>query len=457
MRMKGVGLGLSGGGHRASLFALGVLIYLGDAGKLPDVTSIASVSGGSLTNGYIAQTLDVTKAADGRAFDEAVRPLARQLAQHGTLFASGLTWAYLALLVLTGLIALVGPWFVPVPGILQSLIFVGAVLLWAGYVAGRRSWIAARAFRKTLFSPGGSPTLLRDVNGAADHIFCTTDLQSAENVYFSKSFVYGYRFGVGVAGDLPLHDAVQASACLPGAFPPRWFRTDRHRFQPPKRADDVPAASASTQSAKTPTQMVLTDGGVYDNMADEWGMNFRGRATSWPALTESHHQPEDLIVVNASAGLEWVPFKRSRIPGLGEFFALLKVKDVLYDQTTAVRRRLLDLMARQVARTDDGMRVALVSIAQSPYRVAKRFAPYDDKAGARAKSVLAALGDTEEAWKQDAALSAGEKTSLSKMGTESSARLLHHAYVLAMANLHVTLDYPLLDVPDRERFVRLVS
>ena len=57
---------------------------------------------------------------------------------------------------------------------------------------------------------------------------------------------------------------------------------------------------------------------------------------------------------------------------------------------------------------------------------------------------------------QDAVLNARERTSLSKMGTESSARLLHHAYVLAMSNLHVALDYPFLAVPDRERFVRLV-
>jgi hypothetical protein len=47
----GIGVALSGGGHRAALFALGVLWYPADAGKNRSVTSIASVSGGSLTNG----------------------------------------------------------------------------------------------------------------------------------------------------------------------------------------------------------------------------------------------------------------------------------------------------------------------------------------------------------------------------------------------------------------------
>ncbi|HEY3210237.1 MAG TPA: patatin-like phospholipase family protein [Actinomycetota bacterium] len=453
--MKGIGVALSGGGHRASLFGLGVLLYLADAGKLPEVTSIASVSGGSLTNGYVAQTLDVNQAADGGEFEQAMKPFARQLAQNGSLFASRFTWGYLAFLALTGLVALVGPWFIPGAGIIQFLIFLAVVLLWAGLVAGRRSWIAARAFRETLFSPRGHPTLLRDIEGVTDHIFCTTDLQSAENVYFSRSFVYGYRFGVGVPGDLPLHDAVQASACLPGAFPARWFRTDRHTFKSRTPPDE--ASSPDGRGSEAPSRMVLTDGGVYDNMADEWALNFVGRARSWPALTDGHYQPQELIVVNASAGLGWVPLKRSLIPGIGELLTLLKVKDVLYDQTTATRRRMMDILARWAARTGEGMRVALVSIGRSPFFLSKAFARHDDAAGARARAVLAALGDTEMQWEEDARRNAQEKTSLSKLGTDTAARLLHHAYVLAMANLHVTLDYRLLKVPDRERFLRLVA
>jgi hypothetical protein len=101
--VKGIGVALSGGGHRASFFGLGALLYLGDAGKLPQVTSIASVSGGSLTNGYIAQSLDLSTADDGAAFEQAMGPFARQLAQRGSLFATPLTWVYVILLVATGL------------------------------------------------------------------------------------------------------------------------------------------------------------------------------------------------------------------------------------------------------------------------------------------------------------------------------------------------------------------
>jgi hypothetical protein len=143
---------------------------------------------------------------------------------------------------------------------------------------------------------------------------------------------------------------------------------------------------------------------------------------------------------------------------VGELLSLLKVKDVLYDQTTATRRRLLNDRARQADRTGEGMRIGLVNIPRSPFDLPREFARYGGPAGDRARAVLAALGDTERRWEEDARANATRvKTSLSKMGTEVSARLLHHAYVLAMANLHVTMNYPLLPVPDRERFVQLVS
>jgi hypothetical protein len=46
-----VAVALSGGGHRASLFGLGVLLALVDLGLNRLVTQVVSVSGGSITNG----------------------------------------------------------------------------------------------------------------------------------------------------------------------------------------------------------------------------------------------------------------------------------------------------------------------------------------------------------------------------------------------------------------------
>src|SRR5262245_44652505 len=52
--MKKIGLALSGGGFRASLYHLGLVRFLHDAGILPQVTHITSVSGGSIFAAHLA-------------------------------------------------------------------------------------------------------------------------------------------------------------------------------------------------------------------------------------------------------------------------------------------------------------------------------------------------------------------------------------------------------------------
>ena len=56
--MAKFGLALSGGGFRATLFHLGVVRFLRDAGLLGDITDIASVSGGSVLAAHLALNWD---------------------------------------------------------------------------------------------------------------------------------------------------------------------------------------------------------------------------------------------------------------------------------------------------------------------------------------------------------------------------------------------------------------
>ena len=51
--MPKLGLALSGGGFRATLYHLGVIRYLRDTGKLEEVSDIASVSGGSILAAHL--------------------------------------------------------------------------------------------------------------------------------------------------------------------------------------------------------------------------------------------------------------------------------------------------------------------------------------------------------------------------------------------------------------------
>src|SRR6187431_1883107 len=51
--MKKIGLALSGGGFRATLYHLGLVRFLRDAGVLSQVTHITSVSGGSILAAHL--------------------------------------------------------------------------------------------------------------------------------------------------------------------------------------------------------------------------------------------------------------------------------------------------------------------------------------------------------------------------------------------------------------------
>jgi len=432
------------------LFGLGALLYLADAEKNRQVTSIASVSGGSLTNGYVAQSADFSSVT-GEVFAETMAPLVCRVAVKGTLWAGPLTWAYVVLLAVLVGGTFIGVWFLPIATGWQVLSFFGALAV-LGWYAGFRSVVCSRAFAKTLFSPEGSPTLLEGINRKVDHVFCATDLHAGEHVYFSGRFVCAYRFGWGVPGGLPLHVAVQASAALPGAFPPRRLPTNRHGFVEP----------GDSAAAKT-RWMALADGGVYDNMADQWPRDVPARNARWHDRNPGLHEPEEIVVVNSSAGLGWSALRRLWMPVMGELLALLRDKNVLYDNGTSVRRQSMVEQFDLAAREHTTPRGALVHIAASPFRAADRFAKEDanwpDRA-LRARAVLDALGNTPEhrqEWEDVATANSKVKTTLSSLGAPTSVRLLRHAYVLAMCNLHVILGYPLLKVPPQSKFEALLG
>src|SRR6185369_8540982 len=65
-----IGLALSGGGFRATLFHLGVIAFLRDAGKLSEVTYITSVSGGSILSAHVVLNWK-SYTGDEKEFDRA--------------------------------------------------------------------------------------------------------------------------------------------------------------------------------------------------------------------------------------------------------------------------------------------------------------------------------------------------------------------------------------------------
>src|SRR5579864_5094293 len=73
-----VGLSLSGGGFRATLFHLGAIRRLNEFGILPRLTTVSSVSGGSILNGFLASCLPAPVGNGVADFQNAVSNPMRQ-------------------------------------------------------------------------------------------------------------------------------------------------------------------------------------------------------------------------------------------------------------------------------------------------------------------------------------------------------------------------------------------
>src|ERR1022692_2495958 len=73
-----VGLSLSGGGFRATLFHLGAIRRLNEFEILPKLTTVSSVSGGSILNGFLASRLDTPLSKGIADFDNSTSKKVRE-------------------------------------------------------------------------------------------------------------------------------------------------------------------------------------------------------------------------------------------------------------------------------------------------------------------------------------------------------------------------------------------
>jgi len=451
-----VGVALSGGGHRATVWAFGVMLALIDSRTAADVVSVSSVSGGSFAHGVMAHDLRLPSTT-AREADAAFAPMTEMIARQGLFLwgpsTNAYSWSVYSGLAV-GAVALIGGLLTAL-GTHSSRWLVAAslgvlVLMIASYAAQRRGTVVDRALARLFFSRNGRTTPLNSVNRDVDHIFCATELQSGEHFYLSPTRVYSYAYGVGRPQNLDLSTVVQISACVPGGFPAHRLDTTPFGFRRQCTPRGIPSA---------PDLAVLVDGGVYDNLAEEWFTPPHGtrRETDNP---EGRPRIDQLVVANASARDRWIPFRASRLPWLAELGEIARSEDVTFDATTALRRR--HLVARWEQAGADGPTGALVHIAQSPYDVPDDVlrGSQDAHERARAAHAVAVLGDSayrRAAWLRIVDSDGRVRTTLGKLGVEATADLLQHAYVLASVNLHVLLDRPLPDLPDRARFTALAQ
>jgi NTE family protein len=220
---QGIGLCLSGGGFRAMLFHVGALRRLNELRYLRRINRFSSVSGGSITAGVLAarwNELDFDDKMFARNFDDLVLDPLRDFA--------GRTIDMRAIVV--GLLT---------PGSINDKV--------------------VRVYRRLL----GSITLedLPDSPPGPSFVFNATNLQSGVLWQFSKPSMSDYLVGAVARPKLPLAVAVGASSAFPPLLSPAVLKL--------KAAEYVPGSGHGPPEFRHSTRVVLTDGGVYDNLGLE--------------------------------------------------------------------------------------------------------------------------------------------------------------------------------------------
>jgi NTE family protein len=295
---EALGVCLSGGGFRASLYSLGALRYLAEAGLLQRVQVISAVSGGSIAAGMVADRWASFEAAGGTldAFiDEIDRPFRTTIATRNLRNI----WLLRALLY-------------ALPSILTRKNSGGVALAWT--------------LRRYLYEH----RRLAELPPGPQVIFTSTDLGHGRAFRMSRDFVGSYDLGYAApaAAGLDLGLAVAASAAFPLSLTIIHVRS-----------------AALGLPGSPPPMLSLVDGSVYDNLGLEW---FQGWESGRPP---SAHRPGFVIAVNASGLLDTTTRR------YGSVRALVRELQVQYQQTLNVRVRWL--VDRLLAGRDRGVYIGI--------------------------------------------------------------------------------------------------
>ncbi|MEO5762166.1 MAG: patatin-like phospholipase family protein [Vicinamibacteria bacterium] len=228
-RRRGIGLCLSGGGYRATLFHAGVIQRLFELGvtSRPDFHTVASVSGGSLTS---AQWAIAQARADGEK-----RPV------NFVADVMGPLQALTSRDIRTGAMA-------------QKFL-----LPWNWF----RASFAVESMVSKFEGVFGKSTLDR-LPEQPRFILCGTDMAFGANFVFERDRVGSYLAGYAPSSEFTLAQAVAASACFPPLFGPLRIERGAERF----KGGRVPGLKAAERKQAL-ADLRVTDGGVYDNMGLE--------------------------------------------------------------------------------------------------------------------------------------------------------------------------------------------
>ena len=246
---SGIGLCLSGGGFRATLFHAGAIQRLFELGiaTRPDFDTVASVSGGSLTAAQWAIATSLGAGNGDAAGEGTLKPDAepsRLASSRSVDFTRAIARPLLARTardIRTGAMA------------------KKFLLPWNWF----RGAYAVNAMIDKFEAAFGKVTL-NLLPERPRFIFCATDMAFGASFIFERDRVGSYLAGYAPSEGFTLAQAVAASACFPPLFGPLRIERAPERF----KGGRAPGLNAD-ERRKILEDLRVTDGGVYDNMGLE--------------------------------------------------------------------------------------------------------------------------------------------------------------------------------------------
>jgi NTE family protein len=269
----GLGLCLSGGGYRAMIFHLGAIIRLNETGYLSKLKRISSVSGGSITAAMLGlkwQSLNFSGGIASNLKEEVIDPI-RDFAHHT----------------------------VDIPSVISGVLLPGTI-----------SDKVIHAYKKYLFADATLQDLPDD---PPRFVINATNVQSGALVRFSKPYMRDYKVGAIYNPTILLAAAVAASSAFPPFLSPAFLELDPKLFSSAKEGE-------SLTDDEYRKRMLLTDGGVYDNL---------GMETVWKHF--------DTVLVS-DGGMKFSP---DATPAEDWVRHSVRILDIVDNQVRSLRKRQL--------------------------------------------------------------------------------------------------------------------
>jgi len=295
-----ISLALSGGGFRATVYHLGVLSRLARENRLEEVILLSTVSGGSLCAGLV-YSLNGFEWPSSHAFLERVEPQARHLL---TTF--------------------------DLQGMLIRRVF-GTFWTILETRADELSTLLQKHWKVT--------ANLKDLPSSPRWMINATCYETGKNWRFEPFRMGDYLFGYTDDTDLPLSDAVAASAGFPGLIGALKLNTSGRQWYQYKDSIDafqkltLPEDEHSwTKVSIKPRYPVLHlwDGGVYDNNGLEGIHNFE---TGWSKRF-------GFLIVSDAAGRSGEEKFRKGIPAMMRLSSGIMMNQIRSLRTRAIFERI---------------------------------------------------------------------------------------------------------------------